>query len=277
MLQGVDWTIPTGAVVGLLGTNGAGKSTLLKCMLGLLRPTSGSVSLFGEDAWELSAEAKARLSYVPQEVKLYPWMRVRHIVDYTAAFYPSWDEDWVAMLMERWEVPWEPTFNTLSTGQAQKLALVLAMGHQPDLLILDEPVASLDPMARRTFLRSMLELSSDPDRTVLFSSHITSDLERVATHVAVLQEGRISCFEELDTLKEQVKRLRIEASQPLPASFEVQGAIHTQVDGHRALVAVADWTPPRQAILEQDWQARVEVEDLNLEEIFLELHREQRT
>ncbi|MBI1345072.1 ATP-binding cassette domain-containing protein [bacterium] len=274
VLCGVDWQIQKGSVVGLVGTNGAGKSTLIKCLLGLLKPTAGHIRILGEDPWTLSAAAKERLGYVPQTVQLYPWMTVDQITRYVGAFYQNWDAAWVSTLIDRWQLPRNHRVGPLSQGQLQKLALVLAIGHRPDLLVLDEPVASLDPVARREFLRSLLELTGDNQHTVLFSTHITSDLERVASHVAMLREGRIAMFDELDVMKDRVKRLRIAATQDLPTSFAVRGAIRTQVEGRNALVAVADLDDSLVGELQSAWQADVAVEDLNLEDIFLELHHE---
>ena len=272
VLRDVRIEIPEGAVVGLIGTNGAGKSTLIKCLLGLLRPSSGSVSLFGEDVWDLSPESKSRLCYVPQVVKLYPWMRVRQVIDYTSAFYPNWSDDWANRLIKRWDLPTSDVVRTLSTGQTQKLALVLGMGHRPELMILDEPVASLDPIGRREFLRSVLELTSDHARTVLFSTHITSDLERIASHVAILRDGRIEYSDELDTLKDQFKRLRIRSNQTLPNTFSVAGSLRTEVDGQTALVSIPSISDPLIEELRSTWDADIDVEHLSLEEIFVELH-----
>lgn len=272
VLQGVDLEIPAGSVVGLVGTNGAGKSTLIKCLLGLLRPTAGTIRLMDEDPWNLSASSKSRLGYVPQLVRLYPWMKVRHVVAYTSAFYDGWDTAWTAMLLERWELPTDHRVGTLSPGQLQKLSLVLALGHRPDLLVLDEPVASLDPVARREFLRSLLEHCQDERHTVLFSTHITSDLERVASHLAILKNGRVALFDELDSVKDRVKRLRVTSSKALPPNFAVRGALRSEVAGNQALIAVADLDESLVGEVCSQWQADVTVEDLNLEDIFLELH-----
>ena len=203
VLTGADLLVPKGSVVGLLGTNGAGKTTLIKCALGLIRPLSGQARLLGEDAWTLSAEAKSRIGYVPQVINLYPWMKVRHLIDYTAAFYPNWNHELVARLIKEWSIPAEDRIGPLSVGQLQKVAIVLALGHEPDLLILDEPAASLDPLARRQFLQMIIELAEPGKRTVLFSTHITSDLERVADRVAILKSGRIAWQGLLEDLKEQ--------------------------------------------------------------------------
>lgn len=272
VLQDVNLVIPQGAIVGLLGTNGSGKSTLLKCLLGLLRISQGSATVLGDDAWDLSAESKARLGYVPQDIRLYPWMLVRQIIAYHAAFYPHWDFQLTDRLLEEWHLPPTDRVGPLSQGQLQKLALILALGHRPELLVFDEPVASLDPMARRDFLKSLLEITQDERHTVLFSTHITSDLERVASHVAVLRNGRVEFFDELDALKDKVKRLRIEAADDLPAQFSIPGALRTEVAGRRALVAISDMHPQLIDELKSKWQADISVENLNLEEIFLELH-----
>jgi ABC-2 type transport system ATP-binding protein len=261
-----------GTVLGLLGANGSGKSTLIKCALGLLRPTSGQASVYGENAWDLSAAAKAQLGYVPQEVTSYPWMRVRQVIAYTAAFYPRWNQAFVASLCERWHVPLEDRVGALSTGQLQTVGIVLALGHEPELLVLDEPVASLDPSARRQFLRTLMELLEGGHRTILFSTHITSDLERVAQRVAILRDGQIRFHGELDELKERVKRLRIIARHELPTSFAVPSALRCEVSGSHATVSVADFDERLLSDMEKTWDADVSVHDLNLEEIFVEMH-----
>lgn len=273
VLRGVDLAVPEGAVVGLVGTNGSGKSTLIKCLLGLLQPTMGRASIWGEDPWFLSAEGKSKLGYVPQTVQLFPWMRVDDQLDYIGAFYERWDRAYVETLVDRLEIPRDRKVGPLSVGQLQKLALVLAMGHRPPLLILDEPVASLDPIARRELLKLLMEQALDNSHTVLFSTHITSDLERVATHVALLRDGRIQLFDELDAMKDRVKRLRLTAAAPLPLRIDVRGAIRTQIDGPHALVTVTDLNDDLLAELKRKYDTDIAVEDLNLEDIFVELHQ----
>ncbi|TWT88129.1 ABC transporter ATP-binding protein YtrB [Pseudobythopirellula maris] len=278
VLHDASLLLEPGQVLGLLGKNGSGKSTLIKCLLGLLRTTAGEARVFGEDAWDLSAGAKARLGYVPQQVTAYPWMRVRQMIAYTAAFYTGWNHALADDLCRRWDLPLEDRTGVLSVGQLQTLGLVLALGHEPDLLVLDEPVASLDPSARREFLRTLIDIAvesdeSGPQRSVLFSTHITSDLERIANRVAVLQNGRVAFDSELDTLKESVKRLRLTSHNgAIPDGFAVPGALSTHVAGSLATVTVADYQPETANELASRWDADVAVDDLNLEEIFLEMH-----
>lgn len=273
VLDGLTYSLRPGTVTGLLGTNGSGKTTMLKCALGLQTTQEGISTVFGEPSTELSAASKARLAYVPQEISLYPWMKVRQIIAYIRAFYPRWNDQLIARLVSEWNLPVEDRVGTLSTGQAQKLAIVMALGHEPELLILDEPVASLDPDARRRFLATLLEIAMSGNRTVLFSTHITSDLERVADQVALLQDGRISYDDELSSLKDSVKRLRISVPDRLPDDLEaIPGLLNCDRNGTSAVVSVRNFEATLPQRLRQEWQAEVNVEDLNLEEIFLELH-----
>src|SRR5262249_45025944 len=144
VLKGVDLDVPRGTVMGLVGTNGEGKTTLIKCLLGLLRITSGVARVFNEDPWDLSAGAKARIGYVPQEPALLPWMTLAQSMFYASAFYPAWDHAFAEAMAGQLALPRDERLGTLSLGQRQKAGIVLALGHRPELLILDEPVASLD-------------------------------------------------------------------------------------------------------------------------------------
>ncbi len=272
VLNNLNFDLTRGSVTGLLGKNGAGKTTLIKSALGLIKPQSGEIRVMDEAVWDLSPEAKARLGYVPQEPSLYEWMKVGQMLDYIGAFYPEWNRDRVMQLLSEWEIDAAGRIKTLSVGQKQKLAILAAIGHEPELLVFDEPVANLDPMARRQFLKTILDIAAEGDNTVLFSTHITSDLERVADRVAVLKGGKIVFNNELDVLKDSVKRLHIASEKELPAEFAIDGTLHADVSGSQARVTVQDWSAEKKAELETKWNAEVTVEDLNLEDIFLEMH-----
>lgn len=272
VLDGVTLRVPHGQVIGLLGLNGSGKSTLIKCLLGLLRPDAGTAALLGTDSWQLAAREKSLIGYVPQETTLYPWLTVRQTVAYVSSFYSRWDRAWGEELIRRWDLPLGHRVGPLSVGQRQKLALVLALGHRPEVLILDEPVASLDPVARRWFLETVLETVADGVGTVLFSTHITSDLERIASHVALVRDGRLEFHDEIDALKERIKRLRITAPADLPRDLRLPGTLHATVSGSQAIVTVDGVDERLLTDVRERFAADVIVDDLNLEEIFLELH-----
>lgn len=273
VLDRLEWSIESGSVVGLLGLNGSGKSTLLRCMLGLLKVDAGQIRIDDEDVWDLSDQVKSRLSFVDQNPKLFPWMSGKQLLGHIGSMYPRWNERLVSDVAKEWDVPMDKRFGALSPGQQQKVAILSALGNEPDLLVLDEPVSSLDPLARRSFLRSLLDITSDDNRTVLLSTHITSDLERVASHIAVLSEGKIRWFDELDELKDRVKHLRLRSrSANLPANLSVPNSIRLSVTGKTATAVVGNWSDEMQQELSQAYDVDVDVEDLNLEDIFLEVH-----
>jgi ABC-2 type transport system ATP-binding protein len=274
VLKNIDLSIFRGRVVGLLGKNGAGKTTLIKCAMGLLKVTLGQVRLFGEDPWTMSGETKARLGYVPQKVDLYDWMRVRQMIAYIAAFYPKWNHALTTSLVSQWELNPEDSIGKLSEGQRQKLALILAMGHEPELLVLDEPAASLDPQARRSFLSTVIDIASNENRTVVLSTHLTSDLERVASDIVLLKSGAVNYAGPMDELKDSVKTLRLMGKGNLPAKFDIPGVLSCENTAREALLTLRGVYPGLIRKLETQYNAEIEVRDLNLEDIFVEVHRD---
>lgn len=205
VLDRITLEVPVGAVVGLVGRNGAGKSTLLRCLVGLTLPDAGQCTLLGCASAQLDDATRGRLGYVSQTGDLLPWLGVWQHVEYIGSFYPRWDRQRAAALCERLGLNLRAKVAALSVGQQQKLALVLALAHDPDLLLLDEPVASLDPLARRDFMRLLFDTDArrTVPRTVLLSSHLLTDLERVVSHVVFLCDGRVQLQGAWDELLEQ--------------------------------------------------------------------------
>jgi ABC-2 type transport system ATP-binding protein len=205
VLQGVNWNIAPGKVIGLLGRNGAGKSTLLECLLGLRESDAGSSRVFGQSVTALDEQTRANIGYVPQKSDLFEWLTPMQLLTYFKALYPRWNQGKVDGLMERWGFHGEARdkqISQLSGGQRQRLSIIRALAHDPQLLVLDEPVASLDPVGRRDFLQELISGVIERDTTVIFSTHILSDLERVALDVAFLQGGKIVLQGALDELLE---------------------------------------------------------------------------
>jgi ABC-2 type transport system ATP-binding protein len=273
VLSGVTAAVETGDVVGVLGKNGAGKTTLLEILLGFSPSSEGSAEVFGEPSMQLSESAKAKIGFVPQQDELVDILTGTHQLNLTAAFHRNWDGDLVGRLAADWEIPLDRRIMKLSVGERQKLSLLLALGHRPELLVLDEPVASLDPIARRRFVAELVDGARDAQRTVLFSTHIVSDLERVANKVWIVKDGRLAWAGDLDTLKESVVRLHIRARRALPADLRVPNALSSRVDGRNATVAAAQWDESSSGALAARLDADLEVENLGLEEIFVEMHR----
>ena len=271
----VDVTVDVGPgdVIGVLGKNGAGKTTLLEVLLGFSPPSAGSSQVFGENSMALSERAKARIGFVPQQDELLGMLTGKQQFALAAAFHERWDSALIERLVGDWEVPLDRVIQTLSVGERQKLSVLLALGHHPDLLVLDEPVASLDPIARRRFFQELFELAASTTRAVLFSSHIVSDLERAANKVWIIKDGRLYWHGDVDALKESVVRLHVRAKTALPAVVPVPHKLASRIEGNRATVAVAHWSPAQRDALAAELEAEVDVEPLGLEEIFIELHK----
>jgi ABC-2 type transport system ATP-binding protein len=273
VLHEISVDVEAGDIVGVLGKNGAGKTTLLELLLGFSIPTSGSAEIFGERSADLSAAAKKRIAFVPQQDELIDLLTGAQQLSLTAAFYDRWDRALIERLSAAWEIPLGRRIQTLSVGERQKLSLLLALGAHPELLVLDEPVASLDPIARRQFITEIVDRARGTQRTVLFSSHIVSDLERAANKVWIIKDGRLAWAGDLDALKESVVRLHIRGRRALPGDLRVPDALTSRVEGSRATVAATHWTSERGTALAARLDADLEVESLALEDIFLELHR----
>jgi ABC-2 type transport system ATP-binding protein len=241
VLQGLDWQMHPGQVIGLLGRNGAGKTTLLEALLGLRDAQAGRVQLFSQPATRLDDAARARIGYVPQASDLFEDLRADELLAYFRSFYPRWNGAKVEALMQRWAVPRDVEIGRMSGGQQQRLSIIRALAHEPDLLVLDEPVASLDPLARRDFLRELVEQVLDRGTTVVFSTHILSDLERVAFNVAFLQGGRIGLQAPLDELIDETRLV----AGPEPLLAALQGVeVLARRDGRRLLRHVDERTLP---------------------------------
>jgi len=273
VLADVSFTVEPGDVVGVLGKNGAGKTTLLELVLGFTPATAGGVQLFGYDSYRLPGAAKARIGFVPQTDELVNQLTAADQIGVIASFYPKWDDDLVVRLSREWEVDLTQRVKSMSVGQRQKLSILLGLGHKPDVLILDEPVASLDPVARRQFLEQIIEVASDGKRSVVFSSHIVSDVERLANKIWILKDQRMYWQGDFDSLKDSIVRLHARATRPLPPSFSIPNSLNVQRDVNTATAIVQGWRPEMQDSLEKELEMEIEVEHLTLEDIFLELHR----
>jgi ABC-2 type transport system ATP-binding protein len=190
-LASVTISVPRGGVYGLVGANGAGKTTLIKHVLGLLRAESGAVRVFGLDPVADPVGVLSRIGYLSEEHDLPAWMRVGELVRYSRAFHPGWDDRYAKELRQAFGLDPAAKVKNLSKGQKARAGLLVALAHRPELLVLDEPSSGLDPVVRRDILEAIMRTIADEGRTVLFSSHLLDEVERVADHVTMISEGRI--------------------------------------------------------------------------------------
>jgi ABC-2 type transport system ATP-binding protein len=273
VLEDVSFSVEPGDIVGVLGKNGAGKTTLLELMLGFTPPSGGNVELFGHASYRLPGAAKARLGFVPQQDELVNPLTAADQIGVIASFYSRWDDKLVTRLAREWEVDLHERIKGMSVGQRQKLSILLALGHRPDLLILDEPVASLDPVARRQFLEQIINVAADGARSVVFSSHIVSDVERLANKIWIVKDHRLYWQGDFDTLKDSIVRLHVRSPRGLPATLAIPNALSVQRNGGTATAVVRDWSAELHGETAEVLGVELEVEQLTLEDIFLELHR----
>jgi ABC-2 type transport system ATP-binding protein len=258
-------------VIGLLGRNGAGKTTLLRCLLGLSPIDGGGIALFGEPMLEPGGERMHRIGFVPQTFDLFPWMKVRAYLDFTAAFYPRWNAAQVDRLLGEWELDARQKIGELSQGQRQKLAIVRAIAPDPDLLVLDEPVASLDPQARRAFMGELLALMRAPGKTVIFSTHITADLERADADIALLRDGRIQFMRPLAELRERLRRVVFTRAEGWSQAPVMAGALKSHVQGEQAVLLIEDPLLDSLHAFAARENASLQIETPTLEDLFVEL------
>jgi ABC-2 type transport system ATP-binding protein len=258
-LNDCDLQIPSGHVVGLVGPNGAGKTTLLHLAVGLLRPTAGTVTVLGRPPAVDPAQL-ARVGFVAQDTPTYARLTVEDHLRFGRQMNTGWDDALARERIAELDLDLDQTAGSLSGGQRAQLALTLAVAKRPELLILDEPVASLDPLARREFLQRLMEFVADGDVSVVLSSHLVADLERVCDYLIVLVDSRLQVAGEVDDLLASHHRLVGPRREPesLPSGQDVIEESHT--DRQSTLIVRCDGP-----VLDPAWT----VEDLNLEDLVL--------
>ncbi len=275
VLHGLDLEVPRGSIFGFLGRNGAGKSTLIRLLAGFSAPTGGSVRVLGHDPLHGPAEMRQQIGYLAEGQVLPVQMRVSDLLHWTSQLYPRWDDEVVRRLIAKFDLDVTQRISKLSQGQQRQVGFLLAVAPQPDLLILDEPAATLDTVARRVLLDEMLGLLREGNKTVFFSTHILSDVERVADQVAILNEGRLLVNESLDYLKKTVCQVRFfwdRTDSPLvPAS----GVLQTRRGRGETLVTLRLESEEQAAQLATAQGCRYEIRTMNLEELFVELTQNQ--
>jgi ABC-2 type transport system ATP-binding protein len=268
-LDNVSLHIPTGAVYALLGTNGAGKTTFVRCLLNLIEPTSGTASVLGHHVVREGVAARRRIGHVAALQPLWEWMRVDELAKFIAGCYPSWNQHAVDELLLRVHIDPRARLQGLSRGQRALASLAVAIGHDPELLILDEALTGLDPLMRREILRTVIETMHAAGRTVLIVGQDIADMERICDHVALLVEGRLVTEAPLDDLKEQVKRINITHAPDAEIALPEEACTITR--DRRATSFVLPNAPAYLAAPPLGFDMHIEVEDLNLEAIFMAL------
>ena len=265
--------VPHGTVYGLLGRNGAGKSTAIKMLLDMVRPDSGRATLLGEDSATLSNETRSRIAYLAEGHPLYGWMTIEDVVRFTRPFYRRWNDLLVDQILDHFELPRRQKLRRLSRGQHAQVSLALAVAPDPDLLVLDDPTLGLDTVVRRDFLESLIQIIQRKGRTILFSSHILGDVERVADRIGVMNHGVLRADCPTDTFRESVRKLVLEFSGHPPENPPIPRLVSSRQSGSHLEVVLVGYDELQREAVEALRPLSIEVLDLNLEDAFIEYTR----
>ncbi len=268
-VDGANAHIPKGAIYGLMGPNGAGKTTFVRLLLNLVNPTSGRATVLGYDVVKQPVEVRKRVGHVAALQPLWDWMTVKAFGDFMGGCYPRWNPEAVSTVLDRIGIDRQATLGVLSRGQRAVVAIAVAVGHEPDLLILDEALTGLDPIARREILRNVIDAMQAEGRTVLITGQDIADMERICDHVGFLVKGRLVLEATLEDLKARVKRIRVEhpseAGVPTPPS-----AFQVERGPRETIFTVENFSDDMLVSLDGPGR-RVTASDLSLEDIFIDL------
>jgi ABC-2 type transport system ATP-binding protein len=273
----ITLSVPRGEVYALLGRNGAGKSSLLRCLLGSQKPDAGQALLFGRDSWKERTDLMARVGVVPEEPDAPPAMTARQIADFCRRLYPRWDEKAVAERLARFAVPSDTPFERLSKGQKGEVMLAIALGHAPDLLVLDDPMLGLDVVARRALYEELIGELADRGTTVFVATHDLAGIEGIATRVGIVKEGRLVLDEETETLKSRFRRIRYgnrmtETRTTYGTELDAFEAVRVRVRGWGIEAVVSNFDDSSfERFRTLDGVSDAEASAMSLEEIFLAL------
>ncbi|MBP8128828.1 MAG: ABC transporter ATP-binding protein [Candidatus Hydrogenedentes bacterium] len=268
-LDNVTLSIPEGCVFGLVGENGAGKTTLIKLLLGLLKPASGTVRVFGSDPVKDPEGVLARIGYLSENREMPDWMRVHEIIRYTRAFYRTWDAKYAAELQAWFRLDPGMRVRNLSRGQRAQLGLLLALAYRPELLLLDEPSSGLDAVVRRDILGAIIRAVAEEGRTVVFSSHLLDEVQRVADVIAMVHEGRVVLCAPMDEIMQRYRKLAVQLPEDMRIPPQLPGASGWEGAGRDWTVLVEDHTPGVDEALAAQGIQIVRDERPSLEDVFV--------
>ena len=268
-LVDVTQRIERGTVFGLVGENGAGKTTLIKHLLGLLKPTHGSVHVFGLDPVSNPVGVLGRIGYLSEDRDMPDWMTVAQLMRYNQAFFPGWDERFADQLRDQFELDPKQQIKRLSRGQRARAGLLIALAHRPDLLILDEPSSGLDPVVRNDILSAIIRSVADEGRTVIFSSHLLDEVQRVADWVMLLDHGRVALSAPLHEILHSHKRLVLRFAAPQQTRPDLPGMLSSQGEGHEWTILCNGGLEELRVAAARAGAEVLEEETPSLDEIFL--------
>jgi len=273
VLRDLNLAVKAGSIYGFLGRNGTGKTTALRMLAGLIKPQAGEARVLGCDPFTMGAKERQGLGYMSEKAVIPPLTKVRHVLKLGRELYSTWDATLAEALLAKYNIPAGRAYGKLSAGNQRLLGFIAAIAPRPKVLLLDEPAANLDVVARREILDDILTLIRDCGCTVLFSTHILSDVERVADEIGILAHGGLRVSEPLDALKDSVRQVRFFGFRNGALPGDIPESFRT-VRGHGEMTMTLRTSPlTTPETLAQRWNCRQETRALSLEDIFVELSR----
>ncbi|MCY3019428.1 MAG: ABC transporter ATP-binding protein [Planctomycetota bacterium] len=266
----VSFGVGEGEVFALLGPNGAGKTTIMRMLLGLLEPTRGQAALFGCPSQALTPAIRARIGYLAEGHCLYGWMRIKHLAAFTAGTHPRWNGRQFGDFMDYFHLSPKERIGSLSNGQRAQVSLSLALACDPELLVMDDPTLGLDTGTRHEFLRGIIDLVSREGRTVIFSSHILPDVERIASRVAILIGSVLRADVPLEDFKTGMARYHLAFAGEVPSLQGIPRLVNRTIMEHEALVTLVRPGPDTEEALKRTGASACERVDLSLEDAFVD-------
>lgn len=268
-VDSLDLDVPRGCVFGLLGRNGSGKTTTIRMLLGLLDPTRGSATVLGHDSGHLTPQLRARIGYLTEGHHIYGWMTVKECASFQSSFYTNWNSALFNAVVDYFGLKPNARAKNLSRGERAGLCLALTLAPEPELLVLDDPALGLDPVARRSLLELMIYATRSQDRTILFSSHLLSDVERVADRIAVLKSGHLQACCSMETFRKSIRRVVLRFNGRAPALPEIPGLLQSLRTENEISLVIANFNPQTEELLNSCGADQVESVAPNLEDAFI--------
>lgn len=269
VLENFNMTLQKGKVHGLIGKNGEGKTTLARMIMGIIPSSEGEIFYKDQKIEFKHTLYKKEIGYIPEDSFFYSWMTIKDLLDFNSSFYPKWNSKKANELLEKFSLDKKQRIRTLSRGMKLKLGLIVALASEPELLILDDPTSGIDVPTRQDFLRGIIRELSEAGTTILFSTHLIHELERIVDHLSILQDGHLILDEDYQKIKNAAKRVRITFEDSVPEKIEIDGVLKEQREGNVADLVIYPWDKATEKKIDALSPARWEKEPLTLEDVFV--------
>ncbi len=269
VLENFNMALEKGKVYGLLGKNGEGKSTLIRMIMGIIPSDKGEIFYKDEKIKFNDTSYKKEVGYIPEDSFFFSWMTIKELLDLNSSFYPKWNSKKAGEYLERFSLDRKMRIRHLSRGMKLKLGLIAALASEPELLILDDPTSGIDVPTRQDFLKDIIRELCEAGTTILFSTHLVHELERIIEHLSILHGGNLIIDEEYQKVKNLAKKVRMTFENSKPRKFDVEGILREKKEGNRIELVIYPWNEEKKKKLEKLSPAYWEMEPLTLEELFV--------